>query len=77
MLICSNPECEKPLTGGIDTFGEPEVPVCQSCWLAGVDKYRILAQVARAVRKEHDLMAAAAMTREVGAASRRARIVRT
>ncbi len=24
--------CEKELTGGVDTFGEFHLPMCQDCW---------------------------------------------
>lgn len=29
--------CGVPLTGGLDTFGDHGLEVCQACWLAGVD----------------------------------------
>jgi hypothetical protein len=32
--------CDKPLTGGTDTFGDAHNPMCQSDWLAMIDEGR-------------------------------------
>lgn len=32
--------CQTPLTGGLDTFGDLDLPMCQSCHLALMDEWR-------------------------------------
>jgi phage FluMu protein Com len=31
--------CDKPLTGGTDTFGEPQFPQCLECWYEWRDEH--------------------------------------
>lgn len=31
MTTCS--ACEKPLSNGLDTYGDAHCPLCQTCWL--------------------------------------------
>lgn len=32
--------CNRKLSGGLDTFGTLEVPLCQTCWYKEGDKQR-------------------------------------
>lgn len=35
-IVCT--ACKTPLTGGADTFGEVQLPMCQECWFALSDE---------------------------------------
>lgn len=31
-MVINCTACQKPLTGGTDTFGDMQLPMCQECW---------------------------------------------